>query len=256
VHDPGSVTDARTVRRLAWDGSVNVRDLGGLPTEDGGETRFGRIVRADSVRQLSDAGWKALVEYGTSRIVDLRWDEELETDPPRELPVEIVHVPLFGSRSDMDEINERVADLEHPVESRRATYLECLRRFRANFAAAIDAVAEAPEGAVVVHCAGGVDRTGLVSALILRLAGVGREEIAADYALSGDNWAPFIEEWIGAAQTEQDRDLRRLLAVIPAEAMVGTLETLETEHGSVRGYLREAGVSEPSLDRIVARLRE
>jgi protein-tyrosine phosphatase len=256
VHDLASVTDAPAMRVLAWDGSVNVRDLGGLPTEDGGETRFGRIVRADSVRQLSDEGWAALVAYGVGRIVDLRWDEELEADPPRELPVEVVHVPLFGSRSDMDEINELVAELEPPIESRRTTYLEALKRFSRNFAAAVDAVAGAPEGAVVVHCAGGTDRTGLVSALILRIAGVGREEIAADYALSGENWAPFMEEWIGAAESEQERDLRRLLTVVPAEAMAGTLELLEAEHGSVRGYLREAGVSETSLNRVVARLRD
>jgi protein-tyrosine phosphatase len=256
VHDHASVTDAAARRVLAWDGSVNVRDLGGLPTEDGGETQFGRIVRADSVRRLSDDGWAALVAYGIGRIVDLRWHEELEADPPRELPVEVVHVPLFGSRSDMDEISELIAELEPPVESRRATYLDALGRFSRNFAAAVDAVAGAPEGAVVVHCAGGVDRTGLVSALILRLAGVGREEIAADYALSGENWAPFMDEWIRAAETEQEQDLRRLLSVVPAEAMAETLKLLEAEHGSVRGYLREAGVSETSLDRLVARLRD
>jgi protein-tyrosine phosphatase len=256
VHDRASVTDAARPRALVWDGSVNVRDLGGLPTEDGGETQFGRIVRADSVRRLSDEGWAALVAYGIGRIVDLRWDEELEADPPRELPVEVVHVPLFGSRSDMDQINAVVAELQRPVESRRATYLEALGRFSRNFAAAVNAVAEAPEGAVVVHCAGGIDRTGLVSALILRLAGVSREEIAADYALSGDSWAPFKDEWIGAAKTEEEQDLRRLLFVVPPEVMVGTLERLEAEHGSVRGYLREAGVSEASLDRLVTRLRD
>jgi protein-tyrosine phosphatase len=256
VRAPASVTDAPAGRRLAWDGCINVRDLGGHPTEDGGETRFGRIVRADSVRQLSDEGWQALVDYGTSRIVDLRWQEEREADPPRELPVDVIHVQLFGSRSDMDEINKAIADLERPVESRRATYLECLRRFDSSFAEAAEAVAGPREGAVVVHCAGGVDRTGLVSALLLRLAGVSREEIAADYALSEQSWAPFMEEWIGDAETEEERSLRRLLSGVPAEAMVETLQMLETQHGSVRGYLREAGASESSLDRVVARLRD
>jgi protein-tyrosine phosphatase len=250
------VTEAPAIRSLAWDGLVNVRDLGGHPTEDGGETRFGRIVRADSVRRLSDAGWAALVDYGVRRIVDLRWDEELEADPPRELPVDVVHVPLFGSRRDMDEVNELVAALEPPVESRRATYLECLTRFSSNFAAAIEAVAAGDEGAVVVHCAGGVDRTGLVSALLLRLAGVSREEIAADYALSGPNWAPFMEEWIGEAESEHERRLRRILSVVPAEAMLGTLDALEAKHAGVRGYLRASGVEDASLDRLVARLRD
>ena len=253
---PASVTDALIRRQLAWDGCINVRDLGGLPTEDGGETRFGRIVRADSVRQLSDDGWRALVEYGTVRIVDLRWHEELEADPPREVPLKVLHVPVFGSRADTDEINELFAGFERPIESRRARYLESLRRFSASFAAAVEAVAGVREGAVVVHCAGGVDRTGLVSALLLRLAGVGREEIAADYALSGENWAPFIDDWIRSAESEQERGLRRLLSVVPAEAMVETMQMLETQHGSVRGYLSEAGVKESSLDRVVARLRD
>src|SRR5262249_24471543 len=74
-------------RELAWDGCLNVRDLGGHPTDDGGETRYGAVVRADSVRQLSDAGWAALVEYGVDTIVDLRMDQELAADPPADLPV-------------------------------------------------------------------------------------------------------------------------------------------------------------------------
>jgi len=84
-------------RDLTWDGCLNVRDLGGLPTEDGGETRFDAVVRADSIGRLSDAGWAALAGYGVRRIVDLRWRDELEGDPPRALPVEVVHVSLFGT---------------------------------------------------------------------------------------------------------------------------------------------------------------
>src|SRR5919204_488279 len=53
------------------------------------------VVRADSVRLLSDAGWAALLDYGVSRIVDLRFRSELEADPPRELDVDVVHVPVL-----------------------------------------------------------------------------------------------------------------------------------------------------------------
>jgi hypothetical protein len=82
-------------RDLIWDGCLNVRDLGGLPTRDGGETRFGAIVRADSVRQLSDEGWQALVDHGIRTVIDLRGDHELAEDPPAELPVDLVHVPFM-----------------------------------------------------------------------------------------------------------------------------------------------------------------
>src|SRR5213079_529390 len=75
-------------RDLIWDGCLNVRDLGGHPTEDGTETRFGSVVRADSISQLSPQGWKALAE------VDHRPDSvlrEREDDPPRELEVDVHH---------------------------------------------------------------------------------------------------------------------------------------------------------------------
>jgi protein tyrosine/serine phosphatase len=244
-------------RDLAWDGCVNVRDLGGHPIEDGGETRFRAVVRADSVRGLSDAGWEALVGYGVSRIIDLRWHEELAEDPPRELPVEVVHIPLLGERDDATarEIDEIIAGARDPAVRRSRMYLEFLRRYPENFAASVTAVAQAPEGAAVVHCAGGVDRTGLVSAFLLRLAGVAPTHIANDYAASEANWAPRTDEWIADAEDEEEREFRRFLSRMPAEAMLQVLEALEQEHGGVGGYLRTAGTAEADLDRARARLR-
>ncbi|HSC51762.1 MAG TPA: tyrosine-protein phosphatase, partial [Gaiellaceae bacterium] len=96
-------------RDLVWDGCLNVRDLGGLPTADGGETRFGSIVRADSVRQLSDDGWRALVGHGVRTVIDLRGDHERDDDPPAELPVEVVHVPFMEANdAEWDEIAEEL----------------------------------------------------------------------------------------------------------------------------------------------------
>lgn len=111
-------------RDLVWDGCVNVRDLGGLPTEGGGETRFGSIVRADNVRRLSDEGWKAVAGYGVSTVVDLRWAEELAEDPPPALDLHVVHVSLFGDydRAYGAELEERLARLD-PITEKRA-YVE------------------------------------------------------------------------------------------------------------------------------------
>jgi hypothetical protein len=67
-------------RVLAWDGCINVRDLGGLPTEDGRETRFGIVVRADAIRGLTDKGLKALADYGFRLAIDLRADDEVAQD--------------------------------------------------------------------------------------------------------------------------------------------------------------------------------
>jgi protein-tyrosine phosphatase len=244
----------RSSRDLFWDGCVNVRDLGGHPTENGGETRFGAVVRVDSVRGLSDEGWEALVSYGVRRIVDLRWHEELAEDPPRELPVDVVHVPLLGEQNETREIDALLEGVRDPAGRRATFYLECLRRYPGNFARAIAAVGQAPEGAVVVHCAGGVDRTGLVSAFLLRLAGVAPEHVAADYAASEPNWASRTAVWIAEAETDDEREFRRFLSRMPPEAMLQVLQALEDEHGGVAAYLRQAGTAPEDLESARSRL--
>jgi protein-tyrosine phosphatase len=243
-------------RTLSWDGCVNVRELGGHPTEDGRTTRFGAVVRADSIRLLSDAGWADLVDYGVSRIVDLRFQSDLEADPPHELDVEVVHVPLLPEpeSAEWDEIDAIGDAAPDAVAATRDVYLEFLERRRPFFGEAVAAVAAGGDQAVVVHCLGGKDRTGLVAALLLRLAGVGLVDIAADYAQSDRNLAERTEEWIAEAEDEADRERRLRITRTPPEAMVAVLEELERRYGSVRAYLSAAGVQTGALDAAAARL--
>jgi protein-tyrosine phosphatase len=243
-------------RDLVWDGLLNVRDLGGHPTEDGGETRFDEIVRADTVRRLSDEGWRALLEYGIRTIVDLRTDGELQADPPAELPVTAVHVPFLEEDEEaFREIEEAAAAAPDPPASTRAVYLIFLERFRSNVAAAITAIAEAPAGGVVVHCMGGKDRTGLATALLLRMSGVGIDDIAADYALSEERLKPRHDRWIAEAETEAERERLRRITATPAASMVGVLEELEGRYGTVEAYLRAGGAPADIGERVRARLR-
>lgn len=247
-------------RDLVWDGCLNVRELGGLPTRDGGETRFGAVVRADSVRQLSEEGWQALVEHGVRTVVDLRDDHERAEDPPADLPVEVVRVPFFaGNQAERDALG---AELDAAVEAApdaatatRDVYLIFLERFRANAAAAVQAIANAPEGGIVIHCVGGKDRTGLLSAFLLHLAGVDDEDIAADYALSEERLRPRHDAWFAAAQSEEELERLRRIAQTPAASMVGVFAELERRYGGVEEYLCAAGVSDEELRLVRTRLR-
>jgi protein tyrosine/serine phosphatase len=108
---------------------------------------------------------------------------------------------------------------------------------------------------VVIHCAGGVDRTGIVSALILRSAGVGTDEVALDWAQSEVGWAPFVGEWISTAENEEEAAKRRRLATMPVEVMRDVLAELEDRHGGIDGYLGAAGVTDSNLRLLHARLR-
>jgi len=248
-------------RELSWDGVLNARDLGGHRTEDGAETRYGSIVRADSVRRLTDTGWAALLDYGIRTVVDLRGDHEMDEDAPAHIDVEVVHVPFM-------EANDReFEEIQHEVETAaeaapdvatatRDVYLIFLEHFKKNVAAGIRAVAQAPAGGVVVHCAGGKDRTGLLTAFLLHLAGVDVDQIAADYALSEERLKPRHEEWFAQAETEAELERLRRIAQTPAESIVGVFEELERRYGSVDGYLRSGGLGDEDLARARARLRD
>ena len=141
---------------LDWPDCRNVRDLGGVPTGDGGRIRSGVLIRADDLANLTDEGVDAVRAAGVRRIIDLR-------------------------------------------------------------------------GSVVVHCAAGKDRTGVLVALALSVAGVEPDEIAADYA-----------------RTAECRP----------ETILGTLEHIVERYGDVPEYLLRHGMAWDELDALRARLRE
>ena len=246
-------------RDLVWDGCLNVRDLGGLDTANGGRTRYGAVVRADDVHQLSDEGWRALVDHGIRTVLDLRGDHEREDDPPAELPVEVVHVPFMeASEAEWEEIAEEIeaAAVAAPdvASSTRDVYLIFLERFKANVAAAVRALAQAPEGGIVIHCVGGKDRTGLLVAFLLHLAGVDDREVAADYALSEERLLSRHQGWFEAAESDEELARLQRIAQTPAASMEGVFAELEKRYGGVEGYLRQAGVSDEELALVRARL--
>jgi protein-tyrosine phosphatase len=247
------------VTALEWDGCLNVRDLGGLPLEDGGETRLGRVVRSDNVRQLTDAGWHALASHGVTRIVDLRWPEELAEDQPRDVDIEVVHVSVLGPTFDVggdyiEKLDAHLDGVDDVVDHYAWSYVDFLERYRNEFGRAFAAIADAPAGAVVVHCAGGKDRTGLVSALLLRLAGVSRDDAAADYSLSAANLAPRTEKHLAAIEDPKLLERWTKLAATPAEGMGRVLDEIEERYGDVASYLRAAGLSDEQIERLRERL--
>jgi protein tyrosine/serine phosphatase len=243
-------------RALYWDGCLNVRELGGLPIDGDGQTSWKAVLRADSIRKLSDSGWEQLLGYGVSRIVDLRFHSELADDPPRDLRIDVVHIPVLPELDskhweEIDPLGDAAPDA---ASGNRVVYLEFLKRFPRRFVEAVEAVVTAPEGAVVIHCVGGKDRTGLLSALLLRTAGVSITDIAADYALSEVNLRSEAEQWIALAGSEFERNQRTRRSQTPAETMVGVLEELEQRYGSVESYLRSGGATTETFRRIRERL--
>jgi protein tyrosine/serine phosphatase len=230
-------------RHLEWDGCFNVRDLGGLPVADGRTIRRGALVRGDKVSGLTAAGWSALEAHGIRTIVDLRDPTEYGVDvAPRPAGVTTVSAPL-EDRTDV-EFWERW----RPLSVTPLYYRPVLERRPERVAAIVAAVAEAGPGGVLVHCAAGRDRTGLVTLVLLALLGVPAETIAADYALSAERL-----RLRSLAQGREDEDVaaQELLLRANTSARAEILATLAALDAAT--YLGAAGLRPEHVEAIQAR---
>ena len=245
-----TIEQRQWTRRLAWEGLLNARDLGGYPAGGGRETRWGAVVRSDSLAALTEAGRAALAAYGIRAIVDLRLPDELARHPnPYAEPGD--HGIVYTNVSILDPAAGFPPDTLTLAEN----YLWSLDRFAGLVADAVTAVARAPEGGVLVHCAAGKDRTGLISALLLGLVGVPASTIAADYARTAELLRPRDEEWLEHGPGERAEREALLARFAPtAEVMLEVLAGLERRYGGVERYLLAAGVAPADLERLRERL--
>ncbi len=237
-------------RLLPIAGAFNVRDLGGY-AHAAGETRWRRVLRADGLHRLTAQGIADLVAAGVTTIVDLRHDNELASHPNpfRDHPaVTYHHLSLF---EDLAPAAMTGGDVLLDL------YIEALERRGEAIVAVLGALAGAPHGTVLFHCTAGKDRTGLIAALILGLAGVDAATIVDDYARTGIHIAPLLATIMTEATARgMDPDaLRPLLACEPV-TMARTLEHIERRWGSVDAYLAAIGLAPATAARLRARLLE
>jgi protein-tyrosine phosphatase len=231
-------------RHLDWDGCHNVRDLGGLGTADGRETRRGAVVRSDTPDRLTPAGWSALHAYGVRTLVDLRNDSEVRAwNGYRPPGITVLHTPL-----DDDGDTEFWQRWRH-VYGTPLYYRTFLDHKAERCAAAVGAIAQAPPGGVLFHCVAGRDRTGIVALLLLALAGVAPSDIASDYELTAVRLRPLYAK-LGQEDEAPliDRRLQRE-NTSARQIILSTLAGIDIE-----AYLLGGGLSKEDLDAVRARL--
>ena len=220
-------------RVLVWEGCTNVRDLGGLTTNDGHMTRWGAVVRSDTPARLTAAGWSALYAYGIRTIISLRTYGMVEDG----LNITLPHPDLVTVQVAIEDITDTEFVQQWVTTNFWGTplyYRDALRRWPERRAAVISAIAQARPGGVLFHCIRGHDRTGIIALLLLALVGVTPDEIIADYELSPD---PERDELL-ARENSSAR-----------EAILGALAGL-----NVDSYLSMGGVSPADLAAVRKRL--
>lgn len=231
---------------LDWDGLWNARDLGGLPG-----VRPGALVRSERLDQVTAAGWDALVAHGVRTVVDLRWASERERHPS--LPPAPVTVVAAELEDGLQDDPEFASWIPNGVYGTPLYYRRFVARWPERCVRAVRLVAHAAPGGVLVHCAKGCDRTGLVVALLLRLVGVPVEAVADDYARTAERLAAPRARALG-----KEDDAERIAAVLAAEgdggtpraALVTALDGLDVETA-----LRSGGLIDEDLVALRARLR-
>jgi protein-tyrosine phosphatase len=245
-------------RWIELDGAVNVRDVGGLPTEDGGTTAPRVIIRSDNLQGLSDKDVRRLVEdHGVALVVDLRTPAEVTAEGPGPLVaagVRHVNLDLIpGWDPQVSDTGRLVPHEQREAGDMSHFYLGYLDEAPAQVVQALRELTSA-EGAAVVHCAAGKDRTGVVVALALAVAGVPREEIVADYALTAERIEAIRDRLVATTTYAEDMKRRPLDDMRPhALSMRHFFDRLD-ERGGALSWLTDNGFGPDEQAALRARL--
>jgi protein tyrosine/serine phosphatase len=263
--------DAAAPLWIDLEGAVNVRDVGGIPLADGGAIAARRLLRSDNLQDLTPEDVDRLVDdHGVRAVIDLRTGVEVRLEgrgPLLDDDRVVVHhrslYPEAGEHTDAIQADaivpwqNGVHGVDMPGETPTVrTYFGYLERRPDSIVAALRTIAEPPEdGAALVHCAAGKDRTGLVVALALEVAGAQRDAVVADYARTSERIGAIVTRL--AASPTYARDMvtndPQHHAARP-ESMARILALLDERHGSPAGWLRDNGLEDDALAALRARL--
>jgi len=197
-----------SIRRLPLEGQNNFRDLGGYRTADGKYVRWGRLYRSGQLANLTDRDYEYLNPLGIRLVCDFRSDDERRrqtTHWPGDAP-EFLSTPIGmddnGRNSRVEELRRLLNDRAGPDQMRsfmRSVYPDMPFTGAAQFQRILGRLLSA-EGASMVHCSAGKDRTGVFSALLLLILGVPRETVIEDYLLTNRY---VLADGVGTARVYQ-----------------------------------------------------
>ena len=244
-------------RWIALDGAVNARAV--VP---------GVLLRADNLQALSARDVRLLIEQEALEVVlDLRTDVEVELEGPgpmaAERAVRIEHRSLYPNPAASDDRDAGTispwALLDDDDESSDESpyvraYMSYLTRRPDSVVGSVRAIARA-DSAVLVHCAAGKDRTGVVVALALDAAGVDRDTVVGDYLATAHRIDAIVARLVSSSTYRpglEGRDPQEL-APVPG-TMERFLELVDERLGGSVSWLSAHGLSDPDLRRLQRRL--
>jgi protein tyrosine/serine phosphatase len=239
-------------RHIDFEGIENFRDFGGYATASGRELKRGVLYRSANHAYATDADLERMKALQLAAVVDLRRPEERAREPSKRWPgfaAAVVENDILSDHPDWVEMLKGVGRVDAGwfredalAYYRRAPFEP---RHIDLYARYFRALAEA-DGAIVVHCAAGKDRTGLICALTHHIAGVHRDDLMTDYLLTNDESRMarkmgFLGPWLAdtCGIRADDAALRVAVSVFP-EYLETAFAAIEATFGSLDEYVSQA----------------
>lgn len=232
--------------RLPLAGACNVRELGGLPAMNGGQTQWHRFLRSDHLMELTEDDIRMLVGYGVRTVIDLRSGAEAEKEPDH--PGLLGQVDYFSIPFLEEDLSpagqafaaERLSNLSN-------LYLGLLKR-KAVIKELFECIAGARDGCVLFHCAVGKDRTGVLALLLLMLAGADRQDCVTNY----------IQSFTNLTRKEEFRQIKESeyyhLVRSDAEYIEAAYEYVSNFAGGIDGFLSDCQISVECIAKVRSRI--
>jgi protein-tyrosine phosphatase len=222
--------------------AYNIRDLGGYAAR-GGKRTSGRILRGDCFAAMSEDDRRTLLGAGVKTVIDLRGEGERA-----KLPAGMFGCP--GISYEAIPLIEEAANVTRggipPNFTMGDMYASLLDNAQEAVLAVFRHIARAASepGRLLFHCAAGKDRTGVIAALLLALAGVSEQDIVWDYAQTEDNLSPVRGLLLknSGIPSMMDALTDEFLSAKP-RSMEKMLSHLHRTYGGAEGYFSEIGLT-------------
>ena len=240
-----------------YDGAMNFREVGGLPTADGTRRlRRGLLFRSGTPQLMSEEAARRMVEdTGIRLVIDLRQEQEAAREGQGGLaavPHRLLSAPFLVASAQQAGTPVPVFQETDPLVPHYLGYLPSSEKA---ILSVLRTLSDPHAGAALIHCTAGKDRTGAAFILLLDALGIDRASIVADYAAGKHEIAAVFDTLI-ALPSYGER-----LSALSAEARTTEPETaerylaaLDAEYGGARGWLRSAGFGDDELVALRERL--